>query len=127
MFFISKNLLITGYRSDPLSVIAAMDIFVSCNHYGVMMRPPFEAMAVGTSVAAWDGHSRRSHILVNEETALIVPRWDKLALVNAILRLVEDASLRKKMGQQGQEYSRLNFGPHQNTKKIEAIYRKVLK
>lgn len=126
-FGISEDLLITGYRSDPLAVIAAMDIFVSCNHYGVAMRPPFEAMAVGTPVAAWEGHSGKSRILINEKTALVVPRWSKLDLVYAILRLIKDDALRNKMSLQGQKYSRLNFDSRKNTKKIEAIYYNIMK
>jgi glycosyltransferase involved in cell wall biosynthesis len=124
---IDKRLLITGYRPDPLSVIAAMDILVSCSHFGVMGRPPFEAMAVRVPVAAWAGHSRKSQVIVNEKNALVVSRWNRPALANAIVRLVNDSGLRDKMGQQGQQYSRLHFNPFQNTKKVEQIYRDVMK
>jgi len=124
---IAERLLITGYRPDPLSVIAAMDVLVSCSHFGVMGRPPFEAMAVRVPVVAWAGHSGKSQVVVDSKNALVVPRWDRLALVNAIVQLAVDSGLRNKMGQQGQEYSRLHFDPYQNTKKVELVYRDIMK
>ncbi len=124
---IADCLLITGYRSDALSVIAAMDIYVSCNHYGAMGRPPFEAMAVGVPVAAWTGHSGKSRILVDHETALVVPRWDKLALAEVVVRLASDQELRSSMGRRGREYSRQNFDPYHNADMVQSIYHQILR
>lgn len=123
---IAERLLITGYRDDPLSVLAAMDVFVSCSHYGVMGRPPFEAMSVGVSVAAWAGHTGKSRVVVDGETALVTPRWDKLALASAIVRLVSDKDLRRSMGEHGREYSQQHFDPHKNAQAVQQVYREVL-
>lgn len=123
---VSQNLLITGYRNDPLAVIASMDILVSCSHYGVMGRPPFEAMSVGTPVVAWAGHSGKSRVLVNEETALIVKRWDKAAATNAIIRLACNEDLRMAMGKRGLEYSRIHFDPFRNARAVQQIYSEIM-
>lgn len=123
---IEQRLIITGFRSDPLSVIAAMDIFVSCNHYGVMGRPPFEAMSVGTPIAAYAGHSGKSKVVIDGETALLARRFDKNDLANKIIHLVKDQNLRNLLGQNGKSYSQMYFNPEINAQAIEQLYMKTL-
>jgi glycosyltransferase involved in cell wall biosynthesis len=123
---IEEQLILTGFRSDAMALIAALDILVVCNHLGVLGRPPFEAMAVGTSVAAWSGHSQRSSVVRDEETALLAPRGDVNALAQAVARLAVDASLRKAIGARGRDYAREHFDPHNNARRVEVIYDELL-
>jgi glycosyltransferase involved in cell wall biosynthesis len=123
---ISERLILTGFRSDALAVIAAMDVLIVCNHHGVLGRPPLEALAVGTPVAAWHGHSRRSSVVRNGETGLLADRDDVDALTQLVVQLVDNPSLRKKMAEQGMQYARKNFDSHHNTRLVERTYLEVL-
>jgi glycosyltransferase involved in cell wall biosynthesis len=123
---IEDRLTLTGFRSDVLAVIAALDILVVCNHHGVMGRPPFEAMAVGTPVAAWQGHSLRSDVVRNGETALLASRGDLESLAQAVVRLADDAVLRKSLSERGMQYARENFDPQCNARLVEQVYEDVL-
>lgn len=124
---IENQLILTGFRSDALAIIAALDVLVVCNHHGVMGRPPFEAMAVGTSVAAWQGHSRRSDVVCDGETALLAPRGDVESLADAVARLADDSALRKNLGANGMRYAREHFDPQCNARLVEQVYDDVLK
>lgn len=123
---ISENLVLTGFRADALAVIAAMDILVVCNHHGVLGRPPLEAMSVGTAVVAWQGHSHRSSVARDGETALLVPRGDVEALGQAVVRLVKDDDLRSSLAARGKKYAREHFDPQRNARLVERVYEDVL-
>lgn len=123
---ISEHLILTGFRSDALAVIAAMDILVVCNHHGVLGRPPFEAMSVGTAVVAWQGHSGRSSVISNGDNALVTKRGDRNGLAQLIIRLTKDTQLRQKIAMAGMEYAKTQFQPSHNARKIEAVYENVL-
>ncbi len=120
------RLVLTGFRSDALAVMAAMDVLVVCNHHGVLGRPPLEAMAVGTPVVAWHGHSCRSSILKHGETGLLAPTGNVTALAQLTTSLVEDADLRTKMKQRAMSYAREQFDPQCNARKVERIYDTIL-
>ncbi len=61
-----------------------------------------EAMAAGKPVVASSVGGLRD-IVVDEETGLLVPRGDAGSLRRAILRLLDDAPLRERLGQAGRE------------------------
>ncbi len=123
---IEDRLTLTGFRSDALAIIAALDVLVVCNHHGVMGRPPFEAMAVGTSVAAWQGHSSHSDVVCDGETALLAPRGDVELLANAVIRLADNPVLRKTLGVNGACYAREHFDPQRNVRLVEQVYNDAL-
>ncbi len=123
---ISSQLTLTGFRKDSLDLMAAMDIMVVCNRHGVLGRMPFEAMSVGCPVVARSGHSGRSQVVRNGETALIVPLGDLQALAEAIVRLVRNPELRRKMGERGRLYSQDHFDPQRNARKVEQAYQELL-
>jgi glycosyltransferase involved in cell wall biosynthesis len=123
---ISERLILTGFRSDALAVIAALDVLVVCNHHGVLGRPPLEAMAVGTPVAAWHGHSRRSSVARDGETALLVKRRDIESLAQAVTCLADDSALRKSLGGRGMQYAREHFASQRNARLVEQVYENVL-
>ena len=123
---ITDRLTFTGYRQDALELMAAMDIVVVCNRHGVLGRMPFEAMACGRPLVVTAGHSGKSQVVVDQETALIVPPKTPDAIAAAVCRLAGDEVLRQHLAEQGPIYARDNFDPLQNARRIENIYRKLL-
>jgi len=53
---------------------------------------------------------------------LLVPSKDAAALAGAIGRLVEDASLRRSLGQAGRDYVASHYDWRENIAQMEAIY-----
>lgn len=123
---ISERLILTGYRHDILSVIAAMDIFVVCNQLGALGRMPLEALALGRPLVATAGHNPKNSILHDGKTGLIAPTNSPKSIASEIVKLIEDVSLRVKLSAQGSKFARDNFDPPKNAAKVMRIYQKVL-
>ncbi|GAC1405356.1 MAG: glycosyltransferase family 4 protein [Chloroflexota bacterium] len=82
-----------------------------------------EAMAAGRPVIA-SNIGGLTDIVVPEETGLLVPPGDSIALQRAIERLLADPALRERLGQMGRE--RVNmFRASTVIPTIEAVYREV--
>lgn len=124
---IAGQLILTGYRQDVLAVMSAMEMVVVCTRLGVIGRPPFEAMAIGRPVIVTAGHSGRTGVVRDNETALVVPPADVEALSKAIIKLSCDPKLRQQMGESGAEYARMHFAPHKNIQAVQHVYEELLK
>jgi len=124
---IGDQLTFTGYRRDALDLMAAMDIVVVCNRHGVMGRMPFEAMACSRPLVVTAGHSGKSRVVVDRETAMVVPPNDPGAISSAVCELIQNDSLQQHLIEQGPVYAREHFDPAKNTGKIEEIYQRYLK
>jgi glycosyltransferase involved in cell wall biosynthesis len=124
---IAGQLILTGYRQDVLALISAMEMVVVCTRLGVIGRPPFEAMAIGRPVIVTAGHSGRTGVVRDNETALVVPPADVEALSEAIIKLSCDPKLRQQMGESGAEYARMHFAPQKNIHAVQHVYEELLK
>jgi glycosyltransferase involved in cell wall biosynthesis len=83
-----------------------------------------EASAVGTPVVASDTGGLPD-IIVSGENGLLVPPGDAGALLEALERLLEDASLRERMGQAGQRRARM-FAADSVVPRFEDAYKTLL-
>lgn len=119
---IEDSLVITGHRSDVLSVLAGMDVVSACYRLWAVGRPAFEGMAVGRPVIVNQGHSGRNSIVQDGVNGLVVPRGNAEALAAAIGRLATDAPLRARLGAAGYAHARKRCDPRRNAARIEAIY-----
>lgn len=129
-FLIKENdlegcLTLTGFRDDPLAVMAGMDIVVVCNRHGVLGRMPFEAMSVGTPVVATSGHSGKSSVVVDMENAVVVRPADPESIADGIIRLIGNVEFRQKLSEKGLIYSYEHFDPQKNARLVEGIYEEV--
>ncbi len=66
-----------------------------------------------------------ANIVKADETALLVPSGDKSAFVNALLRLINDPALRKKMGEAGPEFAKSRFNDTRLISDIQELYTKL--
>jgi glycosyltransferase involved in cell wall biosynthesis len=121
------QLTLTGFRSDALALMAAMDVVAICTRRGVLGRMPFEVMALGRPLVVTAGHSGRSRVVVDGETALVVPPADPEAISGGIVRLLQSRELSQKLSRQGALYARQHFESQKNTRSIMEIYEKVLR
>lgn len=83
-----------------------------------------EAQAFGTPVVA----SRTGglpEVVRDGETGLLVPEKDPEALARAILRLLENAELRKAMGQKARAHYLRHFSTESIARRLSELYRRV--
>ena len=123
---IEQELVFTGFRNDVLAFMSVMNVILLCNRHRALGRMSFEAMALGRPVVVTVGHSGKSRVAIDGETALIVPPDDPKAMASAILKLLDSPDLCSQLGERGAAYTRQHFDPQRNTQLVEGIYRKLL-
>jgi len=123
---LADKILFLGYRKEVVKIIAALDILVLPS-----LREPFglvslEAMAMKKPVVATNtGGSPEA--VIDGKTGLLVPPRDSCALFSAIIRLLKDKKLARKMGADGRERVTSFFSPEFTLSRLQEIYNKILK
>lgn len=84
-----------------------------------------EAMAAGIPVIA-AAHGGLLDILVNDETGILFPPRDALALADAIDRLANDVELRKRMGAAGAKRQRDLFSVDSQVEMTAKVYKEMI-
>lgn len=82
-----------------------------------------EAMALGTPCISTDV-TGIPEVVAHNETGLMVPQHDPVALANAMERLLDDPSLRHRLAENARHQIEMNFDISRNTARIRALYPK---
>lgn len=127
---ISKNklndrIMLTGFKSDAISYINAMDIFVLPSEREGFPRVILEAMLMEKPVIASD-IAGPSEIVVNGETGFLVLAGHSQMLAEAILRLLKEHELRKHMGEKGRRRVIEDFPIKRYVDGVEKVLAEVL-
>lgn len=119
---IDARLRFAGHREDVGRLMAASDIVVQSSiapePFGMVL---LEAMVRGKPVIASDAGGPREIVLAGE-TGLLVPPNDAAALADAILKVLDDLGLGRKIGEAGRRRVEECFGIRTMIGKIEALY-----
>jgi len=107
----------------PLA-IQSSDMLVHCSLREGLARTLPQAMLCGRPAISFDVDGARE--VVNENTGRLVEPKNVEQLIKACAELIEDAELRKKLGEQGRESVKKKFAPDTMVDTIEAVYRKLL-
>lgn len=97
-----------GMRHDPERLYSAFDMFVLASHREGFPRAAMEAAASGLPVVATDTRGCRQAV-ANEQTGLLVPVGDAVALERAVERLADDGDLRRQLGVAAATMARVEF------------------
>ena len=89
-------------------LLGAADVLVSTSTLTNMSIPTCEAMVVGTPVVALDVGGT-SEVVRDGETGLLVPEEDPAALTSALVKLVNDAALRRRLGTGARDFAARHF------------------
>jgi len=96
---IQDAVIFAGRRRDLVDVLASMDVSVQCslseNYGGTIESLLMERPTVATRVGGMP------EVVIDEQTGLLVPARDPEALAAAILRLVDDPELGRRLGRKG--------------------------
>ena len=121
---VSDYVIFTGFRTDIPEVTAVFDISVLASFFEGMGRVLLEAMVLGKPVIA----SRVGGIVdvVDDgKTGILVPPNDSAALAEAMIMLLSDGELRKKMGKAGKEKIDAKFSAKTMVNQIEKVYEEL--
>lgn len=100
---------------------AVMDVFLLTSLWEGLPYTVLEAMAAAKPVVATDVAGTREAV-EHETTGLLVPAGDPEAAAEALLRLVDDPALRRRMGEAGRRRVERHFGVRAQVHRVEQVY-----
>ncbi len=122
----AEDFTFTGFREDVLSLLAGADVSLLPSVKGEgLSKVLLESMFLGRPTIMTDIGGNRG-LGIDGETALIIPPRDEDALVDAIVRLVEDRTLRERLGRAGREYITEHYRAERSAAELDGAYRLVL-
>lgn len=114
-----------GFRLDMPELYAVMDLLVLPSHREGFPRAPMEASAMGIPVVATDIRGCRQAV-VDGENGLLVPVRDDQALARAILELLGDKDLARRMGRRGRAIAEERFDEQLVFRRVKEAYQRLL-
>ena len=117
--FIDEKSLIDLYRGSYMLVLPTL---TAAEGFGMVL---IEANACGKPVIG-SKIGGIKYVIKDGETGLLVPAGDPKALAKAIMKLLEDEELAKKMGSKGRKMVEKNYTWDKAAKMTERIYREVV-
>lgn len=121
---LEKHVLLAGFRPDVLSVHKAFDVFVMSSVTEGLGTSLLDAMAAGKPIVA-TRTGGIPEVVVDEETGILVPPRDHQAMADAIVRLLNDAALRERLGQAGLTRARQKFSAERMVQNTLRVYQRV--
>ena len=106
------------------TVLQSSDILVHCSLREGLARTLPQAMLCGKPAICFDLDGASE--VVNENTGRLVAPRSVPQLTAACAELIQDKTLREKLGAQGRESVREKFSPDTMVNTIEAVYRRLL-
>jgi len=122
---LEKYFLLTGQRTDIPNLVAAMDVVTFPSRLGAIGRAAIEAAALAKPVVA-TSESRRSGLVQDGKTGLLVPPCAPHALASALDQLIRHPEQARAMGQAGRKHALANFDSRIYARRITEVYSRVL-
>jgi glycosyltransferase involved in cell wall biosynthesis len=123
---LGERLRFVGHQEQAAPYLAAGDVVahtsVRPDSFGLVV---FEAMSLGRAVVAADDGGP-AELVEPEVTGLLYPPGDDLALARAVMRLLRDEGLRRRVGAAALERVRKDFRVEQMMQKLEGLYRDLV-
>ena len=112
-------------REEIPRILAITDIFVLPSLWEGLPTAIIEAMAAGCPIVA-SNVAGTPEVVVDGETGFLVPPRDPRALAEKIKLLLQDKTLREKMGRAGIERVKQHFTIERMVREYEDLYRKLM-
>jgi glycosyltransferase involved in cell wall biosynthesis len=118
---LTKNIIFTGPRDDIDQLLRVADVVVQPSRIEAAGIVPLEAMACGKPVVGTNIGGIPEEI-EHGTTGILVPPNDPAALAEAIIHLLRDENLRKRMGTAGRRRVEQFFTVQEQSKAMASIY-----
>ncbi|HZS97264.1 MAG TPA: glycosyltransferase, partial [Terriglobales bacterium] len=113
-------------RSDIPDVLASCDIAVLPSRAEGLPNAVLEYMAAGLpTIASRVGGN--SELVEDGVTGLLVPAEDSAAIAGALLRLLRDPELARKMAESGRKLAVENYSFERLIREVDALYTELLR
>ena len=104
--------------------VAQMDVLVHLSLREGLPRTLPQALAAGKPVVAFDVDGARE-VCREGETGLLIRAEDSAGVAAAVIRLFQDRALATKLGEQGRQRVRAEFGEDQMVRQLDELYRRL--
>ena len=122
---LDETMTITGFRGDIADVMNALDVIV---HTSVRAEPfgrvILEGMLLGKPVVA-TAAGGVPELIRDGDTGFLAPPGDAARLAERLVPLLQDASLRREIGQRAQAWARDRFALSRHVATMSAIYERL--
>jgi glycosyltransferase involved in cell wall biosynthesis len=122
---VEENVLFTGFRTDIPRLMAAFDVFAHPSWEEPFGMVFLEAMAMRKPVVAW-ASGGAPEVILNGQTGLLAERGSVDSLAEALLTLLTDEPLRRRLGEAGRRRVETVFTPANMCRDTLNAYRTVL-
>lgn len=123
---IRQSIIMTGARTDIRVVLAASDIFVLPSYREGIPRVLIEAASMGLPIVTTDAPGCND-VIEDGTTGVLVPIRDPHALSQAIIRLVENPTLRCSLARNARKIAITRFSLHRVADQLNSVYKELLR
>jgi L-malate glycosyltransferase len=123
---LEKHVLLAGFRPDVLSLHKAFDIFVMSSVTEGLGTSLLDAMAAGKPIVA-TSTGGIPEVVADGLNGYLVPPRDHEAMASAIVRLLRDAELRRRLGAAGLTRVREQFSAERMVERTLNEYERLMK
>lgn len=121
-----ENIAFLGFQKNPYKYMGKASIFVLSSKREGFPNVLVEAMACGIPVVSTDCQSGPNEIIKNGENGILVPVSDEKSLAEAILQVLNNYPLQKKISAEGKKRAQ-DFTTEKSVKEYEKLFQEVLK
>ena len=124
---ISKNVRFLGFKNDNdvINYLSIFNLYVMSSLIEGISLALLEAMAVSRPVVATNVGGN-SEVIIEDETGILVPPKDPEKMAQAIIKILQNPDLAKKMGEAGRQMVEEKFTLDGMVHEYESIYEKCL-
>lgn len=120
-----RSFSLLGFRQDVTDIMAALDLLVLPSHYEPFGRALIEAMAAGKPVIGTNVGGI-PEIIEDGVTGLLVAPGSPHELAEAIIRILQNTELARRMGAAGRERAKTCFSSERYVTQIQQVYEELV-
>lgn len=124
-FKIESRVKFLGFQKNPYKFMKNADVFVLSSLSEGFGNVIVEAMACGTPVVSTNCRSGPDEIIENGKTGILVPVGDSKLMSEAIIRILRDKVLARKLSAEGRSSSE-RFSAIESVREYEKVFRKII-
>lgn len=118
---LDNHVILTGFRTDALSILKGLDLFVMSSVTEGLCTSILDAMAAGKAVVATRAGGIPESV-IDDHTGLLVPVRDAAGLAHAIVTLLKDEARRRAFGIAGHNRAQEVFSADRMVDETAGVY-----